>query len=384
MTIAYEEFTSTNATIRDDLVTKILAHSAWNEVTLSHPSTTSTASWSATNLTVTSTAAFTVGQSIKITPSGGGTPVYRYVVSITSATIMVVNASPPSTFVSGATVEGDGRFLKATAPSGLVLCLEIAQVVKNAITYRLFRDHTGTNQAGAVSATDWRYVYFHNLATMADSAVVHAVLSVSDTHLFFSLEGPYANETGATSTTYGSLRNYMFMDEIFRYHDTDLTPALASWGVTGGDSSPAIADLLWRCEVSRDAANAASWGLARLPTVTMPHFATGAATNVSSHSTITNQTYLWPYIVVSDADGPRGRLRNLFFAGLNRTTYAIDPVVTMGELITIGDVVYKTLAPHKGDGTQVAGGGLGFYSGTNTSNDIYGAPIIAVPYADVA
>lgn len=386
MTISYEEFQSTPATLLADLATKIAAHSQWDELTPAYPSTTTTASSPSGNVTlsVTSAAGFEVGMPIKLTGASTGTVYKRTVTAVnTGANSITMNQSFGTAENTGTTVAADGRLLKTTTDDGAQIVLQIVDFTNQYLMYRMFRTHTGASLLATAytDPTPWRYIYY-NSAAQGTTTKVYGVLSLSSNHIFLSLEGPRANESGAFSTLHGSLRNYMFASSVLRYRNTDATPCVAAWGVSAADSNPQMVDQLWRGEVSRNVGNTLSWTMCRFPTVTMPHFASNAATNFDSYSAVDNKTYVWPYLVVEEGDGLRGRLANFFFIGINRTTYGIDPVDNPGQFITVGNVVYKTLAVAKGDGSNAAGGGFGAYIGTGTDG-VYGSAIVAIPYADV-
>lgn len=383
MTIYYEEFDTTAGGLRAALATKIAAHADWDNITPTQSTTTTTAATATntTSWTVASSASFYPGQGVKITV--GGVDYYRHITAITSGTNITINAQLGVTTAIGQVITSDQTLLKTTTTRGaqMVIDLTAGGRYNDRLGYRLFRTHTGADATSAswTDITALRTVFWAQ-TQLTNAAILHVVLSVSAEHLYISIEGPRANEGETQSVIYGSLRNYMFISDVIPYHAADTTPCVAGWGVLGEDSAPAIADQLWRTEVSRNAGNTSSWKWARLATLTLPHFASGVATSPPNYCAIDGKTYLWPYVVIEEDDGLRGRLALFHFVGITTTSYGIDTAARVGELITYDGVVYKTLALHKGDTTNVAGGGLGYYSGIAASSHL--SIVAAIPYAD--
>ncbi len=385
MTIAFETFDTTVGGLRAALAARILAHPDWADITPTPaPATTLTvaAIASATTFTVADSTGFAVGQQVVITNSTAAYP--RYVTAV-AGTSVTIDAALNTASAIGATVAADVVLLKTTTTRGAQIVIDLAPSTRNGtsrVTYRMFASHPGGSYGAGIGMSDTRQVWF-SAGAQAVGNVVHVTLSISKEHLFFSLEGPRPGEVGATSATYGSLRNYMFACDVVPYHDTDLTPCVASWPGGLFDASPDITEGIHRAAVSRNSTDTSNWGLCRLATVTVPNFATSQSANVPNLSTVDNRMYMWPYLVLQDDEGLRGRLASFFFIGINRTTLVFDAPANTGELFTQDGVVYKTIEVHKGDATQPAGGGFGVFSG-GTAASAYWSPVVAVPFADEA
>lgn len=384
MTIYYEEYDTTVADNVTDLVAKIVAHADWDDVFAVSITSTTTGSnsSSSTNLTVASTAAWSVGDPVRIVGGTTGTIYYRTIVSITSGTVMVMSASFGVSETTGSTVTYHSNILKTTTSGGAQMVVEVARSENIArLMYRTHYTHNGSVSGGASS---WRSVTYQS-GTVLTSHVVHAILSLSNDHLFISLEGPRPNETGAFSAVYGSLRQYMMMSEVILYRDDDTIPCVFSWGNVAATAG-AYLSRSFLGDVSRNFSDTFSLVRARLATVMVPIFNSGSATSTvttfNSRSSIDGTMFMWPYMVVEDAEGLRGRLKMFHYIGHNRGAVGDDPLANPDELVTMGSVIYKTLAPGKGDGSGNGSGAFGWFQGS-AQDAIFGSPIVAVPYDDV-
>lgn len=384
MTITFEQFDTTVANLRTDLVSHIVAHADWDNITPGVlPATTlaSNATNSATNYTLTDASGFSEGMLVKFT--NAGTDYYRYVTAVAGNVITIeATVGVALTAANGIPVVGEVSLLKSTTTSGAEIVMDIAGAdrASNYLEYIMFVSHTGSTYTSGTGMSGRRRVIY-STGAQATGNTLHVTLSLSKEHIFLSIEGPRAGETGATNVTYGSVRNYMFACDLIPYHDEDNEPCIATWPLSTHDTSPDISEGIHRGAVSVNSTDTSVWIPCRFPTITLPHFASGAATNVQNLSTIDGNMYMWPYLVVQDDEGLRGRLSSFFFVGANRVTVVFDSPSNVGEFFEQDGVIYKTLEVHKGDSTQPAGGGFGVFSAGSAAGAYY-SPVVAVPYDD--
>ena len=384
MTITFEQFDTTVANLRTDLVSHIVAHADWDDITPgSLPATTlaTNATNSTTTYTLTSAAGFSEGMLVKFT--NAGTDYYRYITNVAGNVITVDSTVGVAlTAVNGIPVVGEVNLVKSTTTRGAEIVLDLAGTNRatNYLEYHMYVTHTGsTYTSGTGMSTKRRVTY--STGGQAAGNTLHVILSISKEHIFFSIEGPRPGETGATNATYGSVRNYMFACDVVPYHDSDDEPCIATWSLSAHDTSPDVGEGIHRGAVSVNSTDTSAWIPCRFPTVTLPHFASGAASNVQNLSTIDGNMYMWPYLVVQDDEGLRGRLASFFFVGINRVTVVFDFPSNTGEFFEQDGIVFKTLEVHKGDSTQPAGGGFGIFSAASGAGAYY-SPVVAVPYDD--
>lgn len=401
MAIVYQEFDSTPPNVIADIVAKMVAGGDWVDISPAPTvfTTAATVLNSVTTMTVSSTAGLHVGQHFDLVFSG--ITYTRVITAINSATSLSFNSSygTSGSIPSGTTVTTNSRLLKCTNSRGGQMYLELQSGhlptglndSYRAVGVTSYLSHTGATWASSAytgMSSEGYIFYSGTLLNSQTDATLHVVVSSSKEHAYISIEGPRNVENYASSTTFGSLKNYAFIADIVPYHATvDLTPAVAFWANFSGSSngaSPTLADQLWRGIVSRTWDNDASWVPCRFPTITMPHMLSGAATSVNNWCEIDQREYTWPYLVVEETDGLRGRLNNIFHIGVNRVSYAIDNPQLPGNMLVQGSTRFKKVGIHKGDGSRFGGaGGLGWANAISNSNDSNMTIVIAVPHSTV-
>lgn len=228
-----------------------------------------------------------------------------------------------------------------TRGADMVFDLTDSAILTYMLTIGVWRSYDGTVFADKTQ----RYLWWRNGGGAASNPL-HVVLSCSKEHMFFSIEGPRATETGAENSTTGGTRQSFFMCDLVPYHDADLTPAIFA----GGQMTNAFAadiNLSPYGHVSRGAqAPFAPWGVGRLLTLAWPTNATGLSHNVQ-RQTLDGNYYLAPYVVASDADGIRGRLATFFNAGY--VAPDLQPMDApnappLGSKVTYDGQLYKMVA----------------------------------------
>jgi hypothetical protein len=379
MTITYEEFDSTPATLIAALKTKILANTHWTDQGVVAVSTTSTGATVAaqSTVTLTSAAGFVAGQWIVVNP---GTSDALYQVSSIAGNVLTVVGTWGVIFASGSTFRTRNTVLKSTSDRGvdLIVDLEGGGLSGAYIGTTTYRAYAGTAPGGHTDSKNYWLYWKTSGAVM--TVPLHVTLSVGKNHLFFAIEGPRPFETGPTSTTYGSIKNYFAVCDLVPYHAADTTGAVIGIsGSTNGASTPAVSVAnSHQVAVSRDFANTASWQPGRLASLDWPTIYTTDVVTMNRTCTIDGNTYLFPYVMVSEAEGIRGRLSTFFYCGTTSPSPVTDFPDPVGTKVSYGGIVYKLVAVNKGDGTSVAWGPFGSVANNGA---ITRSIIVAVPFA---
>lgn len=381
MTITYSEFDTTAGTLIADLKAAILTNAAWAAIAVTPVSTTSTGATTSAGNTVTLTSAtgFTAGQWITVNP--GATEVYKQVASV-AGNVVTITTTWGAIFASGTTFRTRNNILKATTDRGadMIVDLEGADTNNGWLGLSLYRQWTGTAPGGQVDADQYSIYYRTSASTSA--IPVHVTLSVSKNHLFIGLEGPRASELNPTSTIYGSVRNYFAVTDLVPYHLTDSVPAVIGLG-TYSLGAPTVNNGGHRASISRDSINANSWQSGRLASLDWPTVQMTDVVTMNRSCTIDGKTYLLPYVLFSNTEGLRGRLKHFFYCGTTAPTPSTDLPEPVGSKVTYDGVTYKLLAVNKGDGAASAWGPFG--SSNNTSGTtLLRSVVVAVPFADAA
>lgn len=384
MALTYSEFDSTPQMIAYDLMQAILASTDWTRV--GTPSTivttTAAAAVAASSLTVPTGHGIVIGQTIRIGPEGGATTEYKNITSVTATTISFSGQSLAYAQASGTVVGTASIILKATTTRGADMIVDLADgpVELSNLNLAVWRAHDGT--MGAVSGgTDRsaRWLYYRSNTTNALwNMPLHCVVSASKEHIYFSIEGPRANEPAATSPVVGSQRNYFFMDDVIPYHAGDTTPICFAGGQMADLPGASAANNSYQGHFRRNYANTSSWSVAKLLSLDFPSIASTETVQVTRFSTADGRYYLAPYVCFGDESGLRGRLANFFLAGFNFSDTPEIATPPLGQKITYLGNTYKLVAPSKSDGTNATWGQFG--SATNTSiANFFRSPIVAIP-----
>lgn len=269
------------------------------------------------------------------------------------------------------------NLVKATTTGGaqMVVQLDDAAVTSKQMQLGVYRQHDGTTGVDKIV----RYLVWRNSVTGTTTDPLHVTVSAGKDHLYFSVEGPYSGEANPESITVGSMRGAFFLGAISPYFAADTVPAVCCVGVEVSSSTTSLL-----ASVSRNQANNASWVPARLLSLQVP---SGSVTNNSSDSRVNavqrsasdGATYLWPYVVVENVAGLRGRLTKCHFAGFNidGVDSVADPVPAVFSRLSYGGDTYTLVAPTK---PASAAGSYAYLAFGHTGDVVNSAsPIIAVP-----
>lgn len=362
--LAYSEFDSTQQTLISDLLDKILLSASWSKIssTTSLASTTANASASATSLTfgtgVVASAGFYIGQVIRIGEKGAADCEYRTITGTSSTTISI--AATTYAHNSGTNVYIGNEVLKATTTRGADMIIDLMDAhVVLPTTYGLnmaaYTAHTGNPNGGGSNRAPrnicWRY------GSPTASNVIHCIVSVSKEHLFISLEGPRYGETNPSDSGGGSVRQYLFINDLVPYFDDDEEPCV----VLGAPLNLLVSSTDLFCHQSINQAGTNHWEQTKLGTLTFPNNRISYSAHLERMAAGDGNWYLFPYVAFGDYTGIRGRLANIWFAGFINPEYN-DPVVPSPPAfskITYGGDTYKLLPLNKGVGGSRVWGPLG-------------------------
>ena len=224
----------------------------------------------------------------------------------TNANISVTTTTQPHT--AGQTIE---RYLSDTVKSvtadGAELVIDVGYLAPTTqrVGMKVYRSHDGT------TGVDEKIIYPRYMANSAGATTtlpLHVLVAAGEDFLFFTIAGPRAGESFAESAP--GWMDSVFLGRILPYDPVDTSkPVLLSGRYT--DSNVTLMPLAY---VSRDAADVASWVPAHLGTITWPTSPPqSVAINLNPKRGSTR--FLWPYVVSETTDGPRGRLKDVFYAG---------------------------------------------------------------------
>jgi hypothetical protein len=233
--------------------------------------------------------------------------------------------------------------------------------------YRLYAANVGTDKIN-------RWLLWRTSGG-ATTDPLHCLVSAGKDHLMIIVEGPRPGEPNTVNATFGSTRVCFFLGDIVPYFAGDTIPALAVVAQTSQNltSEPAIS-------VSRNAANNASWVSARLLTLCVPNSTSNSTSlfplNGQPAATADGNTYLWPYVVVEDSAGMRGRIGKAFFGGWMMAVAGI-PGLGLGTKVTYNTETYTGVGVIRTcQNNQFYP--FGYYGGSDSNSN---SPVVMVPSA---
>jgi hypothetical protein len=384
MGIAYSEFDTTPATLVSTIKAAILGSSDWTSVPVTPVSTTNTVATTAAGNTITlsSVAGIVSGQVIAIAP-GTANEVQRLVLSV-SGNVVTISGTWGLIYATNTTVVTRNEILRTTTSAGAPMVIDLAGNLTgvagqaNVFALLTYRQWTG-NTPGGHTDLNTSYATYKSGAQLTTQPV-HVTVSAGKNHVFIAIEGPRAHEAGATSTLYGSLKNYVFVAGVTPYHASDAIPCVVTGSQVTWVAASSVASNAHQVAISRDSTNSNSWTAGRLASLTMPTMYTSTdVISVNRVCTIDGKTYLLPYVLFSETEGIRGRLTSLFYANTNAPSPVGDyPDPTNGQ-VELNGVIYKLVPVSKSDGANQAWGPFGIVGPPGV---ITRTVLVAVPYAE--
>lgn len=233
------------------------------------------------------------------------------------------------------------NIVKATTTRGaeMVLDLNKAAPVNNYATVAFWRTHNGSSGSDEIT----RYLHWKYTSGGTTSNTLHCMVSASKEHLILQVEGPYSTESNTDNTESGSKRSTLVMADIVPYHAGDTQAAIVAYANASSSQSASAGNAF--VAVSRNQANTASWVPATMATVHQFQHqdqTTGTAAHMFQHvAKGDGKTYLFPYVVIENQDGLRGRLNNMYWAGYSRSAVSQEgPGLTEGSIVTYSSADY--------------------------------------------
>lgn len=272
---------------------------------------------------------------------------------------------------------GKPNLLKCTTTRGadMIVDLEDAAPSLARAVMAVWRQHDGTTGVDKAA----RYLFWRYTTSGASAGMnVHVTVSADKDHLFISAEGPRPTETGAYSATYGSIRTYFFMCDLVPYHASDTNPVVVAGGHMSDNSVSGISLNNHQVQTSQGF-NLEPWSFGKLCSVDFITMFTADTIQTKRECLWNDSYYLFPYVVVDDYAGLRGRLSSFFFAGYNQSTDSPEiSTPAVGSKVQYDGKWYKLVSPCKGDGSSNYFYGQ-FGAVANTGSNQGRSVVIAIP-----
>ncbi|HEY1292925.1 MAG TPA: hypothetical protein VGJ60_07600 [Chloroflexota bacterium] len=271
---------------------------------------------------------------------------------------------------------GTGNVMQAVTSRGAQMNVDLADAAATAQRMQLgvYRSYS----AGSGTDKLTRYLCWHSV-TGATTDTIHAMVSAGQDHLLMSIEGPRAGETNADSASLGSMRQVFFLGDVVPYFAGEPNPIVVLIANPTATTQMDV-DTCW---VSRNRADTASWVTAKLATLSMPNGGSQAGAawlNPQRACLVDGNNYLWPYVVIEDAAGIRGRIGKCFSAGFamslwNASSANDFPAPIYGRLVYNAENYILVLVTRHTVSAQQVRTPFGWGSTANTNN----YPVLAVP-----
>lgn len=204
-----------------------------------------------------------------------------------------------------------GDIVKAVTTRGaqLVVNLNKSAVSSAHQPISMWRTHDGSTGVDELTP----YYLKWRSSGGATSDTLYVTVSASKEHLTIVVEGPRAGDTNATDATNGSPSMVFHIGDLVPYHAGDTIPVACAVPWNNTSFSQAVQAFAY---TSRNMGDNRSWNPAILLSVC------GVSMNTSYRGSQPlaagdGNIYLWPWIVVEQADGLRGRLADIFFGGFS-------------------------------------------------------------------
>lgn len=341
--IIYDEFQTTPANLVADLKAAILTSTDWSQVATWYealPPISSAEAVGQTTLSVsgaTSSSGF-AGDTI-ILDRGTAEEETLIVSSYSSGNIVTTTATAFAHDV-GSTIERVHAdiVMSVTADGAeLILDLSEAPVSTRRAGMAFYRTLSGA------TPTDKRSIfpgYMNSAAGTVSTLPIHVLVAAGEDFLFFTLSGPRPGEPFAETTAW---TEPVFVGRLLPYDPADTSKPVCAVARGADNSSTTATPYSW---VSRNAGDTVSWVPAFLGTIAFP-----ISYEVSSNPSNLNPfrdgaRFFWPYIVCEVDEGPRGRLKDVFFAGFGARAAGVQYDVP-GRKYTKDGLTYMTVSPTK-------------------------------------
>lgn len=266
-----------------------------------------------------------------------------------------------------------GQVVKATTTRGAQMVVDLADAAATAMRAQLgvYRTHDGSTGVDKVT----RYVSWRDSGG-ATSDPLHVRVSAGKEHLYIDIEGPRPGEANAVDSNNGSQRQCFYIGDLVPYFGGDTIAAVAMFGPTNQGN---FSGYTWH--VSRNQGNNASWVPANAISLQIPTSANQSVFPMNSVNPLAagdGKLYMWPYVIVEQADGLRGRINKAFMCGVT-TSSAGEAAPALYSKRTYGGDTYILLNPIKAANTSNwSNSGFGAHAWNSTATQ---SSVVAIPFS---
>lgn len=240
-----------------------------------------------------------------------------------------------------------GDIVQATTTRGANLAINLskASATNYKATFEIYRSGTSTDPIT-------RY-FNYTRSGSSSSSVLHCTLSVWKEGLYLYVEGPRVGETGVDDATYGSIGSSFALVDIVPYHTADTEETVCCVGST--DSANGGSEQ-FHCHVGRNVDATRVWDsayLASVDRVTAQYDGSnlGGGRHLQAYCATDDKVYLFPYLVIENRDGLRGRLNDIYFAGWSSLNYTYESGLAVGQEVTYDSKTFVILPAARGSYT---------------------------------
>lgn len=266
-----------------------------------------------------------------------------------------------------------GDIVQATTTRGANLAINLSKAAATnyKATFEIYR--TGTSGDPTT-----RYLNYTN-AGSSSSAVLHCTLSVWKEGLYLYVQGPSPGETGVDNATYGSIGSSFALVDIVPYHAGDTEETVCLVGSTDSGNGGSQQNY---CHVGRNVDATRTWDsayLASVGRVTAQYDSSniGSGRHLQAYCSTDDKVYLYPYLVVENRDGLRGRLNDIYFAGWSSQNYIYETGLALGQEVSYDSKTFVLVPACRGSYTTLNFNAFGsvynYYSNGNANT-----PMVAV------
>lgn len=374
MALHYVEYDTNSQAFFADLRAQLLQSNDWARLTADDVLLTTNGASTSTVLPFAATGSgLAVGSIIMI--DDGPLREYRTITAMTATTITV--AAMSFAHAAGTAIRSGSELYKCTTTRGAQMVVDFSDahvsVTSNLLTIGVYQSHDGVTPGPKTN----RYLYWRSNGGAATHPL-HVVLSVGKEHLYISVEGPRAGETGALSGAYGSVRQYFFLCDLVPYDAGDTDPVVVAGGSITPDINASFTNLNDTVQTSMNLSGTGSWQKCGVATLDFPKAGFGDATNYQHVRAIDGKYILAPYVIFANDSGMRGRLSSFFFAGFNVPDIADLPVPPIGTKIEYQGQWYKLLAVSKSEAARHCWGPFGAATQNSAALHVR-SPVVAIP-----
>ena len=171
----------------------------------------------------------------------------------------------------------------------------------------------GTQTAAYVPITCLGQTFYLHTGGTNLTGTYYISIYASTSHVFICWEGPAAGATGAFDSVNGSHRSFFCATSFTPYLSSDTTQA-NQWCAFGSHTSATSTVYNAKVYVKQSLAgvnNDSGEFVTMRPAV---QDITGVGDNIRNKSVLTNVIY-WPFVIIEDSNGLRGRLDSVYFGG---------------------------------------------------------------------